>query len=108
MRQITNLKTFAFHITRLKFEADFKVKTLLKWGEYQWLKGSLYEKDELEQLRLANKDLMIFIDSEDYWRGMKKTPADFKDKDFWIFSFQEFKPQFIENTQAIEDAKEME
>lgn len=39
---------------------------------------------------------------------MKKTPADFKDKDFWIFSFQEFKPQFIENIQAIEDAKEME
>ena len=39
---------------------------------------------------------------------MKKSPADFKDRDFRIFSFQEFQPRFIENKIAIEDAKEME
>ena len=68
-------------------EADFKVKSMMKWGEFQWLKCSLYDKDEIEQLWSANYDLLTFIDSDNYKWGMKKTPVDFKEKDYWIFSF---------------------
>lgn len=76
---IQNPKQLAFHIEKLRIETDFKVKSMLKWGEYQWLKCWLHSIEELEDLRATNMDILNFIDSDEYRRGHKRSPADFKD-----------------------------
>lgn len=70
MKDVSNLKQFAYHIERMRLECDFKVKIMMKEGEFSWLK-SFHDPSDMALIREANWDLLHFIDSDEYKRGQK-------------------------------------
>jgi len=62
----------------------------------------------MEIVREANRDILCYIDSESYKRGTRKGPADFKEGDYRLLSFEEHEAHLIKNVTRIEEAKEME